>query len=46
MLNLKISGIYTIKCENDNNLEIKFMNQGKKGKLKIYMDHSNIICPF
>ena len=34
MLNLKFSGIYTIKCENDNNPKIKFKNQGQKGKLK------------
>ena len=33
MLNLKFFGIYIVKCENDNNSEIKFKNQGYKGKL-------------
>ena len=35
MLNLKFSRIYiyTIKCENDNNLEIKFKNKKKNVKL-------------
>ena len=30
MLNLKFFGIYNVKCENDNNTEIKFKNQGVK----------------
>ena len=33
MLNLKFFGIYSVKCENDNNSEIKFKNKGKKDKL-------------
>ena len=35
MLNLKFSGIYTVKCENNNNPEIKFKNQGKRVNCKI-----------
>ena len=35
MLNLKFSGIYTVKCENDNNSKIKFKNKGKRVNCKI-----------